>query len=470
MKSKRAALWLALGGLGGLMGGASLSPLSAADSFVSEASYQNVPAMSSADTLAPVGFFDGCGDGGCDECMECEPAIEPDCGCETSCDCQCEEPCGCDTAYGCDSAGGCDDGGCGGALPGLFDCDLGDAFSLFGEAGGYTIGGWVQTGYHTAALPLFNDRPDEYNLHQAWLYAEKSLDTSNGLDFGGRIDYLYGIDSGDTQAFGIDNDHWDNDWDNGAYGHALPQVYGEVGYGDISVKIGHFYTIIGWEVVGAPDNFFYSHAYTMYNSEPFTHTGALATAGISDDLEVYGGYVLGWDSGFEDNGDAFLGGASLALSDDITLIYATVGGRFDDGDPGVENGYMHSIVTDVTVTDQLQYIFQSDLLETENAAGETVRSTFGVNQYLIYTVSDCLAFGGRFEWYSNEGVFDDGVNGIESDIYALTSGVNYKPHANVIVRPEVRWDWVSTDSLTPAILEDGDDSQFTFGMDTIFLF
>ncbi|MEM6980044.1 MAG: outer membrane beta-barrel protein, partial [Planctomycetota bacterium] len=214
------------------------------------------------------------------------------------------------------------------------------------------------------------------------------------------------------------------------------------------------------------DNFFYSHAYTMYNSEPFTHTGFLATYGVSDDLEVYGGYVLGWDSGFEDNGDAFLGGASLTLTDDLTLIYATVGGRFGDEVAEVENGYMHSIVADYAVNDNLQYIFQSDLLESEDAAGDTVRSTFGINQYLIYTISDCLALGGRFEWYDNEGVFDS-----ENDIFALTTGINYKPHANVIMRPELRWDWVSADAADNAqVLEDNDDSQFTFGMDTIFLF
>ena len=64
--------------------------------------------------------------------------------------------------------------------------------------------------------------------------------------------------------------------------------------GTWSVKVGHFYTIIGWEVVTAPDNFFYSHAYTMYNSEPFTHTGVLGHAWpLTEDVEVYGGYTLG---------------------------------------------------------------------------------------------------------------------------------------------------------------------------------
>ncbi|MEL6105783.1 MAG: porin [Planctomycetota bacterium] len=387
---------------------------------------------------------------GCDAEPSCGAGDCNSCG-VTSCD------------MGCD--GGCDSGcnsGCGG---GLFDCDLGDPFALFGEACGYAAGGWVQMGYHDKAIPLFNSRPDEYQLHQAWFWAEKTMDTSCGFDWGARIDYIYGTDSQDTQAFGINNDHWDNGWDNGSdYGHAIPQLYMEMGYGDWTIKAGHFYTIIGWEVVTAPDNFFYSHAYTMYNSEPFTHTGALATLSVSEDLEVYGGWVLGWDSGFEDNGDAFLGGASLAVSEDINLIYATVAGRFADNLGGNERGYMHSIVADVAVTDSLQYIFQSDYLDTQDASGAGVRNTIGINQYLIYTMSDCLAAGARMEWYNEDGVFN--TFGNENDIYALTLGLNVKPHANLIVRPEVRFDWDDNSVLG---LEGGDD-QTTFGIDTIFLF
>ncbi|OUT58089.1 MAG: hypothetical protein CBB71_13675 [Rhodopirellula sp. TMED11] len=405
------------------------------------ASYANSMSASANETFQLVGH---CEEAGCD-------CSEPACGCEDACDAMCDD--------GCDSM-------CGSGL-GLLDhnCCIGEPWSLFGDHCGWSAGGWVQMGYHSRANALFNSRPDEFQLHQAWLYAEKAIDTSCGFDIGGRIDYVYGTDGPDTQAFGTGTG-WDNGWDNGNdYGSAIPQLYMEAGYGDLSVKVGHFYTIIGWEVVTAPDNFFYSHAYTMYNSEPFTHTGALFTYTPSDDVTVYGGYTLGWDSGFDDNGDSFLGGISLALTDNVSLTYATVAGRFGDsvGAGSGERGYMHSIVADVALSDNLQYIFQNDILSTEDAAGATVRETYGINQYLIYTVNDCLAYGGRFEWYDQEGVFDS-----EGEVTSLTAGLNYKPHANVLVRPEVRWDWDNTAGVD-AGLEDGDD-QTTFGIDTIFLF
>ncbi len=78
----------------------------------------------------------------------------------------------------------------------------------------------------------------------------------------------------------------------------MPQAYGTVAYDKLSVKVGHFYTPAGYEVVPATGNFFYSHAFTWNFTEPFTHTGALASYAASDELTLMGGWVAGWDSGF----------------------------------------------------------------------------------------------------------------------------------------------------------------------------
>ncbi len=409
-------------------------------------------------------------------------------------DCDCGQPvCGCEApACGCGTSacdGGCDSGcasGCGlglGSCLDKFDCCLGDPWTLFGEHCGWSAGGWINVGGHTARLNNFNNRPDEIQLHQAWLYAEKAIDTSNGFSLGGRIDYLYGTDAQDTQAFGTDPRGWDNPWDNGStdngYGHAIPQLYAEAGYGDWSVKLGHFFTTIGWEVVAAPDNFFYSNAYTMYNSEPFTHTGALVTYNLNDETSIWGGYVLGWDSGFDDNGDAYLSGFSRQLTNDLTIIYSSILGRFGEARfNGVEKGYMQSLIADYAVSDNLQYIFQTDYLDTEDDLDVRVRNSFGINQYLIYTLSDCWAVGGRFEWWNvaenSVGFGGDALADGNVDIYALTLGVNYRPTANFILRPEARYDWHRDDAAAVAstvdLFEDGGRDQFTFGMDAIFTF
>ena len=324
-------------------------------------------------------------------------------------------------------------------------CNLGEPLELFGESCGKDkLGGWVQFGTHTQSNGLFNNHDSMLGLHQFWLYLEREADGSNGLGWGYRADVVYGLDGPDTQSFGNNAGNWDlaNNFQHGIYGWAIPQAYLDFAYEDWSVKVGHFYTLIGYEVVTAPDNFFYSHAYTMYNSEPFTHTGMLATYSGIENVEVYSGWTAGWDTGFDrfDNGSNFLGGASVTVTDDITFTYITTMGDF--GARG--EGYSHSVVLDTQVTEKLNYVVQSDLVETNNGADHQ----YGINQYLIYWANDCLGFGGRAEWWKN---------GTASQ-YEMTLGVNVKPHANVVIRPEVRHDWNTQNNFT------------TFGVDAIITF
>ena len=242
---------------------------------------------------------------------------------------------------------------------------------------------------------------------------------------------MYGVDAADTQAFGNNPGNWDfqNGFDHGIYGWAFPQAYLEAAYGDFSVIGGHFFTLLGYEVVTAPDNFFFSHAFTMYNSEAFTHTGVLGTYSASDNVTLYGGWTAGWDTGFDqfDGGSNFLGGVSVGIGDDVTFTYITTAGDFG----AIGSGYSHSVVIDMAFTDELNYIVQSDLLHTDqgnfhdpmsNFVGTTT-NTIGLNQYLIYTLSDKLGVGGRAEWWKADGV----------SYYEITGGVNIRPCANFVL-------------------------------------
>ena len=308
----------------------------------------------------------------------CDDCAAPVCGCETAC----EPACGCEV--------GCCDSGCALRRGGLGNCCLGDPLELFGthECSGISVGGWTQFGYHdnNSVADGFNQNEDALNLHQQWLWAERVADGRCGWDWGFRVDFMYGIDANNTQAFGNNPGNWDylNGYDHGIYGFAIPQLYGELANGDLSVKVGHFYTLIGYEVVTAPDNFFYSHAFTMNNSEPFTHTGVIATYGYSDNLTLYGGWTLGWDTGFDQfgQGNSWLGGFGYALSDNATFTYMSTYGDFGWLGAGESDSYSHSVVLDLTLTDKLNYVFQSDMVRAD------VFDTVGINQYLFYTIND----------------------------------------------------------------------------------
>jgi len=355
----------------------------------------------------------------------------------------------------------CDSAGCGkGFLFGSDEpFDLGD--QLFEEGSGWDIGGWMSWGYTNRSDGLFNTHPGRFNNNQSWLYAEKIADGSNGVGFGGRVDLLYGVDAQNTQAFGNNPGVYDfqNGWDHGIYGWALPQLYGEVAYGDWNIKAGHFYTLLGYEVVGAAGNFFYSHAFTMNNSEAFTHTGVLATYSASDNVTVYGGWTLGWDTGFDQlgQGNSFLGGLSVGVTDDLTVTYILTAGNLG----WFGTGYTHSIVADWIINDNWEYVAQSDLVSLDQMGpGNTAfASSIGLNQYLFYKLSDQVKLGGRMEWWKAGG----------ESYYGITGGVNYRPIANLVIRPEVRYQWspaynALNNGLVPV------DEGAIFGIDAVLTF
>jgi hypothetical protein len=353
----------------------------------------------------------------------------------------------------------------------------GDPWKLYpGECSSLDMGGWFQGGYLTPGANgdgtgMFNNYPNRVQLNQAWFYAEKAIDNGGcGFDWGFRFDFAYGTDGPDTQAFGSAANQWDNPWDYGGfYGAAIPQLYAEVAYNNLSAKIGHFYTICGYEVVGATGNFFYSHAFTMYNSEPFTHTGILGQYTLGDNITLYGGWTQGWDTGFENNGGStFLGGFSIDVTDDVTATYTTTMGDFgfDSYGGSDTDAYSHSIVVDVALTDRLNYVFLSDYVDNhiKTGAPRELDKAWSIVNYLFYDITECVAAGVRYEYYENEGGILAGfpANSPAPHVNAYTAGLNIKPHANVILRPEVRFE-----DFDPAA---GRRDSTMFAMDAIFTY
>ena len=351
------------------------------------------------------------------------------------------------------------------------------------RGGDIDIGGWISAGIFANAYgatnngPLgFNDVGDGFTFNQAWIYAERVADTGGfGVDWGFRVDYVFGVDGPDVQAFGSPAGSFDNPWDTSRdYGSALPQLYGEIALNNLSVKLGHFARIIGWEVADAPDNFFYTHAYTMYYGEPFSHTGVLASYAVDDDVTVHAGWTQGWDTGFDNTfrADTFLGGVSLPVGENATFTWVV-----SAGDLGAAAGdlYMSSIVFEYAVTDNLTYILQHDL-GSISGVGAGNHDWYGINQYIQYQINDCWAAGMRIEWFCDE----DGLRvptpvggfGNAGSYYEVTWGFNYKPRENVIIRPEIRYDWYhgSLGSGAQAFNAGADSEQFSGGLDFIVTF
>jgi hypothetical protein len=180
----------------------------------------------------------------------------------------------------------------------------------------------------------------------------------------------------------------------------------------------------------------------MVYGEPFTHTGVLGTYTVDCNLEVYAGWTLGIDTGFDQfaDGSNFPGGAKYSLLDNASLAYLLEAG--DLGKPG--SGYTHSVVLDVDITCQWNYVLQSDPVQLEDD------DRVSINQYLFYDLSDHLALGTRVEWFKFNG----------TSFYGATFGANWKPHSNFVLRPEIRQDWQPSGDWNKTIF--GIDGYVTF--------
>lgn len=338
----------------------------------------------------------------------------------------------------------------------------------------------------------FNYRSNEYLMNQLYLIIERPVNVEGGTwDIGGRVDLLYGTDYQFTEALGLEleqdgTEKWNSD-SHRTYGFALPQFYVEafapIG-GGLTIKAGHFYTIIGYETVTAPDNFFYSHLYTHIYGEPFTHTGMLASYNLTPDIVVHSGWTLGADN-FTDPNDnlGYLGGITWQVCPGTSIAYAFHWSE-DSFDPELENSaeYIHSIVFQHEICPGLRYVFESDFGYGEDqkitrSGGLAHAEWYGTVHYLFYDITPTLTFGTRFEWFRDEdnarilglGEFADGGN-----YFDLTFGLNWRPLPCLIVRPEARWDWSNVDSAAAGI--DGvfddfsDKNQFTGAVDVILTF
>lgn len=403
----------------------------------------------------------------------------------------------------------------------------------FLENRGISTYGWIDAGIGANAWgapwngPItFNDRAWQGMMNQLYLVNERTL--GEDLGWGGRVDLLYGTDyvfttaqgldafGGEPNSLGLSGPRWGS---SRYYGLAMPQLYGELGREDLGVKFGHFYTLIGYEVVPAIGNFFYTHAYTMQYGEPFTHTGILGTWTPSDQFGVVAGITNGWDNwdnswdsglianpaypGFNSNA-AFLGAITMTSADESqALILANssgneLGGLDALGGQLVGNRTVTSIVYTNELSERLNYVYQSDIGYQFNAnplyqtAGQQAGTAFwyGVNQYVFYNFTDTLIGGMRLEWFrDNNGtrVFSNVRNslmggvpadsGFAGNFWAMTWGLNYLMGNNIIVRPELRYDWFSADAggqvANGGILPYGNadkSSQFYGGCDVIWQF
>jgi hypothetical protein len=364
---------------------------------------------------------------------------------------------------------------------------------------GIKVGGWIQQGVtlngdHPADGfngPLCtNDFANEYQMNQAWLYFVKPTQTDGcGIDVGGRVDVVYGTDWRFGQSFGLETRI---DSPNSSYGLILPQFYGEVAINDLTVKLGHFAAFTSYEVVPAPANFFYSHSYLMSGYfDPLLVTGLQGDYKVNDNWTAVAGFNRGWMM-FEDPADTlnFLGGVKWTSDSkrSATSVMVDAGKQLNlfTGQSNDRTSFI--AVFTHKLNEKLSYASQYTVGHEANGSG-VVRGQdaewYGTEQMLIYQINSKLSAAARYEWVRDDdgsrvfGIGAAGVPGWNSlpgfagEFSDLSLGLNYRPLANIVFRPEVRWDWYHGPANGQGNLPfDGSNKneQFTVGMDLLWTF
>jgi hypothetical protein len=383
-------------------------------------------------------------------------------------------------------------------------------FSLTPEGGRFSLRGWLDGGYiynPDAPNSNFNGpynsvyRSNEGVFNQAYLIGEFLLPMDGSFGVGGRIDALWGQDYFVAQSRGLEgNPNGTRRWNSGEYGVAIPQAYGQVGTNDHNVKVGHFYSIVGYEGVQSIGNFFYSKAYSYQFAGPFTHWGLLASSQLTDNWQAQAGVHMGWDTldAVQDN-VSFIGGlkyiscdrawwSSFAITtgEDPTNVVGTPGilkGFSLVGTPSNSNAFSnrtrYSLIFDANITDNLEYVFHHWLGFQEDGAllGNATALWYGIDQYAYLRINDCWKVGTRLEWFRDDNGTRVGLTlpsnpnraPLPGNYYSATVGLNYSPTPNLIVRPEARWD-LSSDTIVRPYNDGASQSQFMLGVDVILKF
>jgi hypothetical protein len=299
---------------------------------------------------------------------------------------------------------------------------------------------------------LGNVRSTDPMLNQLWLGLKRDLDTRHGWDWGFKTDFLFGSDAWLSQSYG------DASFD--YRGHArdyyvsLPQIYGSLGYRNLSVKIGKFETLLGVEQLEAAKATFYSRSNLFY-TEAQTHSGVLAEYRCKPNFWFDFGYVQGADTSFRNTFDdhGFLGGVYWRPVSSVSVWYTVYAAELGNGN--YRNGelhpggtvFQHTFAVNWMISPRWHYTFQWDFGSRDGGRTAADATYFGTAHYLSFQINPHWRIGFRFDqihanqWMATSGFSRPFTGNYTGDLYSATLGVNWTPFNRVSIRPEFRYDY-----------------------------
>ena len=382
-------------------------------------------------------------------------------------------------------------------------------FSALGLNGGERVNvyGLVDQGFtYNSRLPhdkqnfgrLFDDRANDYRFNQAVVGFERCVDhDACRLDWGFKAEFMYGSDARFTHSLGF--------MDNVTRADVQPEInelYAVVHLPGLTrrgmdLKVGQFIPEMGAERIFALDNPLYSHSYIFNGAILFHYTGAHLNVHVTPQFDVHAAVVTGVNTGtFDDNNNApawNFGFNWKSEKERFRLAGAVHTGPENPSSNEFVFGIrrrarnIFALTATADVNDNLTAVTDFHLSQDHGFQVEA----YGVAQYFVYKLNCRTSLVMRLEIFRDDDGFFIGqfaenddlidlergdfenldprtVSGGAATYTSLTLGVNQKIRNNLIIRPEVRWDWSA--GGTAPFIDSTRNNQFTIGIDAIWKF
>jgi hypothetical protein len=284
----------------------------------------------------------------------------------------------------------------------------------------------------------------------------------------------------------------------------------------MSLMIGNFMSPIANEIgfaVEPTPNIFYTRTYAL-EAAPIDHTGALLAANLvrSQSWLLGGefGIVNGW-SNFKDNNNSktYLGALRFRTADmknwvDYEIITGneqTDPNKINNSTPASAGDTANFPVTRIVSTanqnrTEQHLTWTSEFAERWKSVieltygqqkGDPTNTTFfitgqpfsgatysGLNGQLQYKIYAKVAVAGRLETFRDRdgfALFPNTATGpnsaVAGDFNAATIGVQWRPQKNLLMRPELRYDWQSNNNGQKAFAGGTKENQLLFAVDLV---
>jgi hypothetical protein len=360
------------------------------------------------------------------------------------------------------------------------------------KASDVVVDGWVAFSYNTSTrnvtnLPYtWNDRADSALLQQVWVNIAQPVDWEKPeVQHGWNVSLLYGSDYRFTLIRGFLNNQLKNvnpdprelnGFEQNIYGGDIPVftysvfVPGMGGEGT-EFTVGRMFCQFGYESVMATSTPLMSRSYAFNWAPPFFHVGAMATTKFTPNVIVKNMIVNGNDVFFDGSQEWRYAGQAVWISDDegTTLAFGTsIGrGRFDASRPsgpakgittiglayepfGRNNMNVFDLVYTTKLGEKTRYAFeaiygyQTDVPAAATGSAANFNGGTGTARwcslvnYLLQDFNDHWTGVARFEIFND---YQGQRTGFEGTYYSATLGLQCKPCNEVLIRPEIRYDY-----------------------------